>query len=73
MLCIQASLWPVQEYEERSNRIKKLREDFGSHSNALEALTAQVEDAKVCSHASDAQSDSFHVLVHMLSGEVHDT
>ena len=37
----------VQEYEERSARIRKLREDVGNENNTLETLTAALEAKKV--------------------------
>ena len=39
--------WALQEYEERSARIRKLREDVGSENNTLETLTAALEAKKV--------------------------
>lgn len=43
----ETAWWMVQEYEERSARIRKLREDVGNENNTLETLTAALEAKKV--------------------------
>lgn len=43
----ETAWWMVQEYEERSARIRKLREDVGNENNMLETLTAALEAKKV--------------------------
>ena len=41
----------AQEYEERTERIRKLKDEYTSHSTGLQALTAAVEQKKVSLHS----------------------